>query len=120
SPERLKMTTALEEAFPQTQLGGATWGWLKSSVNATRRLMEPKELDKLKGVELHVLRATGDQIVQTDTEDAFARYTGADERGYDARDSNGRAVGSQHELLFDSDDVRNPVLRDVRQLLTGG
>jgi lysophospholipase len=118
SPERLEMENQIESVFPDTKLGGATWGWLHQAIKADRTLMQPEELDKLEGVDLHMLRATADQLVQTGAEDQFAQYTGADVKSYFYTAADGTQQGTQHELLFHTDDVRNRVLSDLRHIIT--
>jgi lysophospholipase len=117
SSARQQMESLITTTFPQTKLKQPTWGWDKQAVNATRKMMDPNEMKKLKGVDLHVFRGTADTLVQTDAEDKFAKATGADERGYWYKDANGQTQGTGHELLFHTDDVRNQVLGDIRSVL---
>lgn len=118
SPARLQMENDYFEAFPETKLSGTTWGWVHESVDATRKLMKHSELDKLRGVDVHVLRATDDHHVETGAEDAFAKYLGCEEKSYFWTDETGAQRGTRHELLFHTDEVRNRVLADVRAILT--
>ena len=80
--------------------------------------MEPSELEKLGGVDLHLLRATDDKLVQTDAEDRFSQKTGADERSYSFTDASGTQHGTLHDLLFHTDSVRDRVMADLRDILT--
>jgi alpha-beta hydrolase superfamily lysophospholipase len=118
SPERQAAQRDLALDFPELQSGGATWGWLRESMEVTERLMQPEELARLEGVDLHVLSAEGDQVVRTDAQAEFCQRVGAELHGYRYTDDQGHEQGAKHVLLAHDDRLRQRVLADVRELVT--
>ena len=90
-------------------LGGPTWGWLEFAFRATAFLANPERLRSVT-IPVEILSAADDRLVDNNAQAAAARNL-----------PQGRLItvpGAYHEILMETDDMRNFFLR-VFDALTG-
>ena len=96
-------------AHPDLALGGPTWGWLEFAFRATAFLANPERLRAVT-IPVEILSAAEDRLVDNTAQAAAARNL-----------PQGRLItvpGAYHEILMETDDMRNFFLR-VFDALTG-
>ncbi|ODT86261.1 alpha/beta hydrolase [Phenylobacterium sp. SCN 70-31] len=108
-PARYARYRAQLAACPELALGSPTWGWLDFALKATAWLSQP---ERLRGVTLpvEIVSAGEERLVDNAAQAAAARNL-----------PQGRLVavpGAYHEILMETDDMRNIFLR-VFDALTG-
>lgn len=106
---RFERHRAQVRANPDLALGGPTWGWLDFAFKAMALLAKP---ERLRGVTIpvEIVSAGADSIVDNAAQQAAARNL-----------PQGRLItvpGAYHEILMETDDMRNIFLR-VFDALTG-
>jgi len=106
---RFERYRAQVRANPDLALGGPTWGWLDFAFKASAYLANP---ERLRGVTIpvEILSAAEDKLVDNAAQAAAARNL-----------PQGRLItvpGAYHEILMETDDMRNFFLR-VFDTLTG-
>ncbi|HEY0649678.1 alpha/beta hydrolase, partial [Phenylobacterium sp.] len=106
---RFERHRAQIRAHPDLALGGPTWGWLDFAFKAMAFLAKP---ERLRGVTIpvEIVSAGADAIVDNAAQAAAARNL-----------PQGRLItvpGAYHEILMETDDMRNIFLR-VFDALTG-
>jgi lysophospholipase len=99
---RYERACALLRAEPQLALGAPTWGWLDFALKATAELARP---DRLRSVTAPVIivSAEQDKLVDNAAQQAAARYL-----------PQGKFItvpGAYHEILMETDQMRNIFLR---------
>ena len=108
-PVRFARYRAQVRANPDIALGSPTWGWLDFALKATSFLAHP---DRLRGVTIpvEIVSAAEDHLVDNAGQAAAARNL-----------PQGRLItvpGAYHEILMETDDMRNFFMR-VFDALTG-
>lgn len=103
--ERAKAQVA---AHPALDLGGPTWGWLDFALRATAYLADP---ENLRGVTIPVVvvSAERDRLVDNNAQRAAAANLPAGEFV--------SVPGAYHEILMETDNMRNIFLRALDALL---
>lgn len=94
---------------PDLALGGPTWGWLEFAFRATTILASPERLRAVT-IPVEIVSAAEDRLVDNNAQAAAARNL-----------PQGRLItvpGAYHEILMETDDMRNIFLR-VFDALTG-
>lgn len=94
---------------PDLALGGASWGWLHAALRSIRSFFADERLGSIT-LPILVLSGREDKVVRTDRHDLAAAYL-----------SNATLVpvpGGRHELLMESDDIRNPVIVTILRFLS--
>ncbi|MFY8094127.1 MAG: alpha/beta fold hydrolase [Niveispirillum sp.] len=107
-PRRFSMMQQVMERNPSVALGGASWGWLDGAFSSMRHFFEQDRLEDVH-VPILILSARADRIVRADSHDLAAR-----------RLPNCTLVPlaqGQHELLIETDAVRNKVLATIDHFL---
>jgi lysophospholipase len=107
-PVRFARTAALIEAHPDLALGAPTWGWLDFALKAMAYLANP---DRLRGVTAPVIivSAGDDKLVDNAAMAAAARHL-----------PQGKLIaipGANHEILMETDEMRNIFLRAFDALI---
>lgn len=101
---------------PELQVGGVTWGWLRAALDVSDRVQADLPLAAVRTPVL-LLSAPNDRVVRAAAHEVVAkRFAAADVRRYPE---------SRHELLMETDAIRDRVWADIdgflaRQGLTGG
>lgn len=108
-PRRFARYRAQVRANPDLALGSPTWSWLDFAFRATALLANP---ERLRGVTIpvEIVSAADDRLVDNSAQAAAARNL-----------PQGRLItvpGAYHEILMETDDMRNIFLR-VFDALTG-
>jgi lysophospholipase len=100
--KRFERVCELLAAEPQLALGGPTWGWLDFALKATAYLAKP---DRLRQITLPVtiVQAEDERLVNNAAQDAAARHL--------PQGKLVRAPGAYHEILMETDPMRNILLR---------
>ena len=101
-PRRYARGCALLKAEPKLALGSPTWGWLDFALTATAELAKPERLARVTAPVI-ILSAEEDRLVDNAAQRAAARHL-----------PQGKFVnvpGAYHEILMESDDMRNIFLR---------
>ncbi len=96
-------------ANPDLALGGPTWSWLEFAFRATALLSNPERLRDVT-IPVEIVSAAEDRLVDNSAQAAAARNL-----------PQGRLItvpGAYHEILMETDDMRNIFLR-VFDALTG-
>lgn len=96
-------------ANPDLALGGPTWSWLEFAFRATALLSSPERLRSVT-IPVEIVSAAEDRLVDNSAQAAAARNL-----------PQGRLItvpGAYHEILMETDDMRNIFLR-VFDALTG-
>lgn len=101
-PARFARNAGLTKAHPDLALGAPTWGWLDFALKATRRLANP---DRLRSITAPVIivSAGDDKLVDNAAQAAAARHL-----------PQGKLIaipGAYHEILMETDEMRNIFLR---------
>lgn len=94
---------------PQLALGGASWGWLHAALRSIEGFFADERLGSTT-LPILVLSGREDKVVRTDRHDLAAAYL-----------PNATLVpvpGGRHELLMESDDIRNPVIFTILRYLS--
>ena len=106
---RFARNMGLLAAEPQLALGAPTWGWLDFALRAAAYLAKP---DRLRGITIPVmiLQAEDERLVDNAAQDAAARHL--------PQGQVIRVPGARHEILMETDSMRNIFLR-VFDTLTG-
>lgn len=99
---RFSRTLGLLAAEPQLALGAPTWGWLDFAFRATAYLARP---DRLRTITqpVVIVQAEDDQLVDNAAQDAAARHL--------PQGKLIRVPGAYHEILMETDQMRNFFLR---------
>ena len=108
-PRRFARYRAQVRANPDLALGAPTWGWLDFAFRATGFLASPARLRTVT-IPVEILSAADDRLVDNAAQAAAARNL-----------PQGRLItvpGAYHEILMETDDMRNFFLR-VFDALTG-
>lgn len=108
-PRRFARYRAQVRANNDLALGGPTWGWLEFAFRATALLANPERLRTVT-IPVEILSAAEDRLVDNNAQAAAARNL-----------PQGRLItvpGAYHEILMETDDMRNFFLR-VFDALTG-
>lgn len=108
-PRRFARYRAQVRANPDLALGGPTWGWLDFAFRATALLANPERLRTVT-IPVEIVSAAEDRLVDNSAQAAAARNL-----------PQGRLItvpGAYHEILMETDDMRNFFLR-VFDALTG-
>ncbi|RUO23907.1 lysophospholipase [Aliidiomarina minuta] len=104
SQARYQWFRALYLDNPQVQVGGPTWQWLMQSMEAMEEL--PRVAPVIK-TPLLILQAEQDRIVKPEPQKDFMRLlTHPLSRLQQVR-------GSYHEILMESDNIREPAIRSI-------
>lgn len=107
---RFAIYAALVRERPELRLGGVTWGWLDATLRSSRDLLRP---DFAQGIDVPVLiaRAGRETVVNGHAIGRLARrLPRAGMRTYQ---------DSRHEILMESDAVRNAFWQDFGGFLSG-
>ncbi|HZZ31926.1 MAG TPA: alpha/beta hydrolase [Phenylobacterium sp.] len=108
-PVRFARAWGLVAAEPKLALGGPTWGWIDFGLRATAYLARPDTLRNVT-VPVVIVSAEDDQLVDTAAQAAAARHL-----------PQGKFInvpGAFHEILMETDPMRNIFLRAL-DALTG-
>ena len=108
-PVRHARTWSLIAAEPSLALGGPTWGWIDFGLRATAYLARPETLRNVT-VPVVIVSAEDDQLVDNAAQAAAARHL-----------PQGKFItvpGAYHEILMETDPMRNIFLRAL-DALTG-
>ena len=108
-PRRFARYRAQIRANPDLALGGPTWSWLEFAFRATALLSNPERLRSVT-IPVEIVSAAEDRLVDNAAQAAAARNL-----------PQGRLItvpGAYHEILMETDDMRNIFLR-VFDALTG-
>ena len=108
-PRRFARYRAQVRSNPDLALGGPTWGWLEFAFRATTMLASPERLRAVT-IPVEIVSAAEDRLVDNHAQAAAARNL-----------PQGRLItvaGAYHEILMETDDMRNIFLR-VFDALTG-
>lgn len=101
-PVRFGRYRAQVAACPDLALGGPTWGWIDFALRATAYLARPERLRGIM-IPVEIVSAGDDRLVDNAAQAAAARNL-----------PQGRLVtvpGAYHEILMETDDMRNFFLR---------
>ncbi|MBS0362447.1 MAG: alpha/beta hydrolase, partial [Proteobacteria bacterium] len=107
-PARYARSWSLVEAEPKLALGGPTWGWIDFGLKATGYLARPDALRNVT-VPVVIVSAEEDQLVDNAAQAAAARHL-----------PQGKLIaipGAFHEILMETDPMRNPFMRALDALL---
>lgn len=107
----LKRWTLQEElikASPQLELGPITWSWLSASIDVIDRFAKPSELSNVNCPVL-IVTAGEDALVDNDSHHKISRYLENVERVF--------IENSRHEILMETDDIRERFWSAFRRLL---
>src|SRR6185369_3527531 len=99
---RFARTCALLDAEPKLALGGPTWGWLDFAFRANAYLARPDRLSAIT-VPVVIVSAEDDKLVDNAAQEAAARHL-----------PQGKFInvpGAFHEILMETDPMRNIFLR---------
>jgi lysophospholipase len=99
---RYARTVGLVAAEPQLALGAPTWGWLDFAFRATAYLAKPDRLREIT-VPVIIVYAEDDRLVDNAAQAAAARHL--------PQGKLIRAPGAYHEILMETDLMRNIFLR---------
>ncbi len=108
-PRRFARYRAQVRANPDLALGSPTWSWLDFAFRATALLAKPERLRAVT-IPVEIVSAAEDRLVDNSAQAAAARNL-----------PQGRLItvpGAYHEILMETDDMRNIFLR-VFDALTG-
>lgn len=108
-PRRFARYRAQVRANPDLALGSPTWSWLDFAFRATALLANPERL-RVVTIPVEIVSAAEDRLVDNSAQAAAARNL-----------PQGRLItvpGAYHEILMETDDMRNIFLR-VFDALTG-
>ena len=99
---RFFRTVGLIAAEPQLALGAPTWGWLDFAFRATAYLAKPERLREITAPVI-IVQAEDDQLVDNAAQAAAARHL--------PQGKLVRVPGAYHEILMETDQMRNIFLR---------
>lgn len=99
---RFFRTVGLIAAEPQLALGAPTWGWLDFAFRATAYLARPERLREITAPVI-IVQAEDDQLVDNAAQAAAARHL--------PQGKLVRVPGAYHEILMETDQMRNIFLR---------
>lgn len=99
---RFFRTVGLIAAEPQLALGAPTWGWLDFAFRATAYLAKPGRLREITAPVI-IVQAEDDQLVDNAAQAAAARHL--------PQGKLVRVPGAYHEILMETDQMRNIFLR---------
>jgi alpha-beta hydrolase superfamily lysophospholipase len=99
---RFSRTCGLIAAEPQLALGAPTWGWLDFAFRATAYLAKPERLHAIT-VPVIIVQAEDDRLVDNAAQAAAARHL--------PQGKLIRAPGAYHEILMETDLMRNIFMR---------
>ncbi len=107
SEQRFRQMQAVYLAHPKIQLGGPTNRWLDQSFTAMQQIIERANTIS---VPLLLLQAEQDEIVTAVGQRAFFQALGPTS----AASAQFKIIaGAKHEILFESDSMRNPALSSI-------
>ncbi|WP_309605549.1 alpha/beta hydrolase [Phenylobacterium sp.] len=101
-PVRFARTASLIAAEPKLALGAPTWGWIDFALRATAYLARPDRLSAV-GVPVTIVSAQEDRLVDGAALTAAARHL--------PQGTFVSVPGAYHELLMETDPMRNIFLR---------
>jgi alpha-beta hydrolase superfamily lysophospholipase len=99
---RFRRTRGLIAAEPQLALGAPTWGWLDFALGACAYLAKPERLNRIT-VPVVIVSADDDRLVDNAAQAAAARCL--------PQGKLIKASGAYHEILMETDPVRNIFMR---------
>lgn len=105
---RYERARAQVEAHPDLGLGGPTWGWLDFAFKATSYLARPENLEAVT-IPVVIVSAARDRLVDNNAQRAAAKNL-----------PKGEFIsvpGAFHEILMETDNMRNIFLRALDALL---
>ncbi len=108
-PARHARTWSLVSAEPKLALGAPTWGWIDFTLSATAYLSRPEILRNIT-VPVVIVSAEADQLIDTATQATAARNL--------PQGTFISVPGAYHEILMETDPMRNIFLRAL-DALTG-
>jgi lysophospholipase len=106
--QRFLRVGGLIAAEPQLALGGPTWGWLDFALRATAYLARPERLRQLT-LPVVIVQAEDDRLVDNAAMEAAARQL--------PQGKLIRVPGAYHEILMETDPMRNMLLRAFDTLM---
>lgn len=111
SQTRFSWKNEVYEAFPGSALGAPTFGWVAQACEVREQLQ--MDAADIRGP-LLLLQAGDDKVVLNEPQNAFCARENAE--GKPVCDGGAPVVidGARHELLFESDEYRAPVLEIIR------
>lgn len=107
---RFEVAATLLRERPELRLGGATWGWLDAALRSSRYLLQSGTARRI-DVPLFIARAGRDTVVSNS---AIGRLTGWLPQG-----GMRTYTDSRHEILMETDAVRDAFWGDFDDLLAG-
>ena len=105
---RYERARAQVRAEPELDLGGPTWGWIDFALKATAYLSRPENLKSVT-IPVVIVSAEQDRLVDNAAQRAAARNLPAGEFV--------SVAGAFHEILMETDTMRNIFLRALDALL---
>ncbi len=105
---RYERAKAQVRAEPKLDLGGPTWGWIDFALKATAYLSRPENLKSVT-IPVVIVSAEQDRLVDNTAQRAAARNLPAGEFV--------NVAGAFHEILMETDTMRNIFLRALDALL---
>lgn len=105
---RYERAKAQVRAEPKLDLGGPTWGWIDFALKATAYLSRPETLKSV-AIPVVIVSAEQDRLVDNTAQRAAARNLPAGEFV--------NVAGAFHEILMETDTMRNIFLRALDALL---
>ena len=105
---RYERAKAQVRAEPELDLGGPTWGWIDFALKATAYLSRPENLKSVT-IPVVIVSAEQDRLVDNAAQRAAARNLPAGEFV--------SVAGAFHEILMETDTMRNIFLRALDALL---
>lgn len=105
---RYERARAQVRAEPELDLGGPTWGWIDFALKATAYLSRPENLKSVT-IPVVIVSAGQDRLVDNAAQQAAARNLPAGEFV--------SVAGAFHEILMETDTMRNIFLRALDALL---
>lgn len=105
SPVRYKKTYELYDIYPETQIGGVSYQWVRESIRATRLVKKwPAPT-----APILLLQAGLDPLVKLPAQDLYC-----------AKSKNCRKLNfpsAYHEILMERDEIRNSALTEIKNFL---
>lgn len=106
SETRYRYFSKLYENEPRIRVGGPTWQWLNESIRAM--VLLPKVAHRIE-VPVLILQASADQIVTTESQQYFFAFLRHEQSQLLP------IIGAQHEILMESDRLRQPAITAIQQ-----
>src|SRR6185436_309307 len=96
------------ELYPEVNLKGVTWGWLKSGIDTTRGAMKSDAKNVTANIKM--FRAKPDDLVDADAEDTVCNAINKGGKGTCDLKTFDTA---KHEVWNERDEIRDVVLTDA-------